>query len=117
MQGEITTDSTIPTKLHRPSVDQNYVHRPRLLERLNQHSGRPLTIVSAPAGYGKSTLISIWLAACDIPGAWISLDENDNHLYMFTAYFTAAVEVLFPGACRNTQILLNAPDRPLPTVY
>ncbi|MBT8405875.1 MAG: hypothetical protein KJP05_00335, partial [Deltaproteobacteria bacterium] len=56
--------------------------------------------------------ISSWLEAYDTPSAWVSLDENDNDLRLFTAYFIAAVETLFPGACRNTQALLNASDLP-----
>ncbi len=96
------------TKLHRPPVDQNHVRRPHLLERLDQHLSRPLTLVSAPAGYGKSSLISCWLESCDMPGAWVSLVENDNDLRTFTAYFIAAVETIFSGACRNTQALLDA---------
>jgi LuxR family maltose regulon positive regulatory protein len=93
-------------------LDRNHVHRPHLLERLDQRRRRPSTLVSAPAGYGKSFLISYWLESCDIPSAWLSLDENDNDLRTFTAYFITAVETIFPGACRNTQALLNAPDLP-----
>ena len=76
MAGETTTDPLISTKLHRPPVDRDHVHRPRLLEELDLHRLRPLTLVSAPAGYGKSVLISCWLEQCDIPSTWISLDEN-----------------------------------------
>ena len=112
MAGETITDPLISTKLHRPPVDRNHVHRPHLLERLDQRRRRPSTLVSAPAGYGKSFLISCWLELCDIPSAWLSLDENDNDLRKFTAYFIAAVETIFPGVCRNTQALLNASDLP-----
>ncbi|MDX2501536.1 MAG: LuxR C-terminal-related transcriptional regulator [Deltaproteobacteria bacterium] len=112
MAGKTTTDPLITTKLHRPPLDRIQVQRPHLLERLDQGRSRPLTLVSAPAGYGKSVLIRSWLESCDIPSAWISLDENDNDLRTFTAYFVAAVKTLFPGACRNTQALLSAPDLP-----
>lgn len=98
MSVKTTIDTLITTKLHRPAVDGIHVHRPHLLERLDQRRGRPLTLVSAPAGYGKSVLIRSWLESCDIPGAWVSLDKNDNDLRMFTAYFVAAVEALF---CRG----------------
>jgi len=100
------------TKLRRPPVEENHVLRPHLVERLDQHRRRPLTLVSAPAGYGKSFLISTWLESCDTSGAWLSLDENDNDLRTFTAYFIAAVETVFPGACRKTQALLNDPVLP-----
>jgi len=100
------------TKLTRPPVSSRHVHRPHLLERLDRGRHRPLTLVSAPAGYGKSTLVSCWLESCDTPGAWLSLDENDNDLLTFTAYLIAAVQTLFPAACRDTEALLSAPDAP-----
>jgi len=70
MVGETNTDPLIYTKLHRPPVGRNHVHRPRLLERLDQNHRRPLTLVCAPAGYGKSALISSWLEAFDASSAW-----------------------------------------------
>ena len=57
------------TKLHRPPAPGDYVHRARLSEYLDQQLERPLTLVSAPAGYGKSTLVSCWLDSCDSPNA------------------------------------------------
>ncbi len=106
------TAPLLNTKLHRPPIDRIHVHRPHLLERLGQCRHRPLTLVSAPAGYGKTTLISSWLEACDIPGAWVSLDEKDNDLRIFATYFVSAVQSLFPEACRNTQRLLKSVDLP-----
>ena len=50
------------------------------------------------------------MEACDIPSVWISLDENANDLRAFATYFIAAVESLFPGACRKTQTMMNNPD-------
>ena len=102
MAGETITHPIVSTKLHRPAVDGIHVHRPHLLDRLDQRRHRPLTLVSAPAGYGKSVLISSWLESCDMPGAWVSLDENDNDLRRFTAYFVAAVEALFTGRVIGT---------------
>ncbi len=112
MTGVATISTLLTTKLHRPAVDENHIHRRSLLERLDQRRSRSLTLVSAPAGYGKSVLISCWLEHCGIPGSWLSLDENDNDLHVFAAYFIAAVEKLFPEACRNTRALLNAPTQP-----
>jgi LuxR family maltose regulon positive regulatory protein len=74
------------------------VPRPHLLERLDQRRQRPLTLVSAPAGYGKSTLMSCWLEACGIPCAWVSLDETDNDLLQLLSYLLAAVQNIFPDA-------------------
>jgi len=59
------------TKLHRPPIDGSHLRRDHLLDRLNQSRHRPLALVSAPAGYGKSTLVSSWLDVCDVPGAWL----------------------------------------------
>ena len=102
----------IRTKLHRPPVTADLVPRVEMLERLGPHRARPLTLVSAPAGYGKSTLVSSWLDSCDCPGTWFSLDENDNDLRTFLSYFVAAVQTLFPTACQKTKIQLNTAEIP-----
>ncbi len=108
MVGETTTDPLIRTKLHRPLVYRNHIQRPHLLERLEKNRQRPLTLVSAPAGYGKSTLVSDWLDSCDSPSAWLSLDEQDNDLGKFLSYLLAAVETIFPHAVSKTMTLVNA---------
>lgn len=108
MSGEITTDPLLSTKLHRPPVGRIHVPRPHLLERLDQHRSRPLTLVSAPAGFGKSTLVSSWLEARDCPGGWVSLDKNDNNLHLFLSIFLAAVQSMFPDAGRKTLAMANA---------
>jgi len=100
------------TKLHRPPVTGDHIHRPRLLKLLNNTSLRPLTLVAAPAGYGKSTLLSCWLESCDCPSAWVSLDENDSDLRQFLTYFLRAIQTIFPHAVRETLTLLNAPALP-----
>jgi len=61
-------------------VAKDHVHRNSLLDRLEKNLHRPLTLVSAPAGYGKSTLLSCWLESSDTSSAWVSLDEKDNDL-------------------------------------
>ena len=71
----------LATKLHIPSLNHSLVPRPRLLERLNQGMERKLTLVSAPAGFGKTTLLCGWIQAeaqRERSVAWISLDEGDN---------------------------------------
>jgi ATP/maltotriose-dependent transcriptional regulator MalT len=55
-----------------------------------------VTLISAPAGYGKSTLASRWVAACDFPSGWVSLDESDSDLRIFLSYVLAAIRSLFP---------------------
>ena len=64
----------------------------------------------------KATLVSCWLEASDTPGAWVSLDENDNDLRMFLAYFTASVQTIFPTAVRKTRAMLNGAALPPLTV-
>ena len=102
----------IRTKLHRPPVTGDLVPRRQLLEQLEFRRQRPLTLISAPAGYGKSTLVSHWMETCECPSAWVSLEHDDNDLCQFLMYVVAAIRTLFPEACRNIQALLNAPDLP-----
>ncbi len=68
----------LATKLFIPPSRPQVVHRPRLIERLNEGlaSGRKLTLISASAGFGKTTLVSEWIASCERPVAWLSLDEG-----------------------------------------
>ena len=92
--------------------------RPQLFERLNRL--RPLILVIAPAGYGKSALLSSWLdTANDKPSVWLSLDENDDDLNIFLTYFLAALQTRFPHVGHKTATLLtrldNVPKRVLHT--
>jgi len=106
------SDLIINTKMHRPPVDRSYVYRPHLLTQLNDYRSKPLTLVSAPAGYGKSALISSWLETCENPSAWLSLSESDSDLRTFTSYFIATLHKHFPEACQKTQALLKNLDLP-----
>jgi len=112
MADEQTALPLIRTKLYRPQVMQDHLQREHLLDRLERNRQRPLTLVSAPAGYGKTTLLSCWLGSCDIPSAWVSLDNNDNDPRVFLSYFLAAVQTQFPGMCQNTEALLNSSELP-----
>jgi LuxR family maltose regulon positive regulatory protein len=82
----------LATKLYIPRPRPNVVHRPRLIERLNEGhpSGRKLTLISAPAGYGKTTLLSEWIPQSERCVTWVSLDDGDNDPVRFWAYFIAA---------------------------
>ncbi|HLB48337.1 MAG TPA: LuxR C-terminal-related transcriptional regulator [Anaerolineales bacterium] len=86
----------LATKLYIPPPRPKAVPRPRLIERLNEGlpSGRKLTLISAPAGFGKTTLVSEWVAGCERPVAWLSLDEGDNDLTRFLTYLVAALQTL-----------------------
>ena len=89
------TTSIIHTKLHRPSIPQNHAHRSRLLEQLEKSRRKQLTLISAPAGYGKSILLSCWLENCDCPNAWYLVDESDNNLRQFLIYFLTTFQTIF----------------------
>ena len=86
----------LTTKLYIPPPRPNVVLRSRLIARLNQGLHRKLTLISAPAGSGKTTLVSTWLAACQRPAAWLSLDEGDNDPARFLTYLVAALQTVAP---------------------
>lgn len=111
----VNADNTIPivkTKLYRPPCTEQYVCRAHLIDKLDRNRSRPLVLVSAPAGYGKTTLVSCWLEACERPSAWLSLDENDSDLRQFMSYFVAALQTLFPEKMSDTAALVWTPHLP-----
>ncbi|UCF59714.1 MAG: hypothetical protein JSV37_08055 [Anaerolineaceae bacterium] len=85
----------LTTKLHIPYPSSNLVSRPRLLKRLNEGWNRKLTLISAPAGYGKTTLLSEWISTSEMPFCWLSLDEQDNDLNRFLSYIIASLDSIF----------------------
>jgi LuxR family maltose regulon positive regulatory protein len=87
----------LKTKLFVPQTRANLVPRPRLVEMLNAGLDKKLTLVSAPAGFGKTTLIADWLEQIDLPAAWLSLDEADNDLPRFLTYLAAAFQQIDEG--------------------
>ena len=116
------TETLLQTKLFIPPLRPNLVPRPQLIEWLNQglQLGHKLTLISAPAGFGKTTLASEWLAGCERPSAWLSLDEGDNDPTRFLAYFIAAlqtlalseVEGIAPNIGEGVLAVLQSPQRP-----
>jgi LuxR family maltose regulon positive regulatory protein len=102
----------LTTKLYIPPVRSEVVPRPRLIEQFITGLGRKLTLVSAPAGYGKTTLVSAWLHAADVPFAWLSLDEGDNDPARFFAYLIAALQGIDVGIGRSVHGWLEAPHPP-----
>ncbi len=84
----------LATKLYIPPPRPKVVLRPRLVERLNEGLHRKLTLISAPAGFGKTTLVSEWVAGCERAVAWLSLDEGDNDPTRFLAYLVAALQTI-----------------------
>jgi len=98
----------IRTKLHQPPTTRDVVGRTELYERLEEGRRQSLTLVSAPAGYGKTTLVTHWLESHPGPSAWISLDDTENDPRAFLSYLVAAVETILPDMCRETKIQLAA---------
>jgi len=96
------------SKFYRPRAAGDLVRRPRVHETLDRYPDRTVTLVCAPAGFGKTTLLSDWAADCPAPNAWLSLDEQDSSLDRFLAYFVAAVRTIFPSSCAETVALLRA---------
>ncbi len=109
----------LTTKLYIPPVRPVMAPRPRLIEQLNAGlgSGRKLTLISAPAGFGKTTLLSEWVASCDrsepeVRFVWISLDRGDNDLARFGAYFIAALQCIQTGIGEAALAMLRSPKPP-----
>ena len=101
----------LATKLHVPRPGQGLVPRHRLVARLNEGAARPLILVSAPAGFGKTTLIAEWVQQIEgLQVAWLSLDEDDNDPARFLAYLIAALDALRPGLGTPARDLLAAPQ-------
>jgi LuxR family maltose regulon positive regulatory protein len=92
----------------------DFVHRLRLCELLDRDLDRPATLISAPAGFGKTTLLGDWLDHCGRPNTWLSLDERDGDATIFLSYVVAAVRKVFPVACTETLALLRSPVVPPP---
>ena len=82
--------------------------RPRPIERLSAGLHRKLTLISAPAGFGKTTLVSDWLRQLDVPAAWLSLDEDDNDPTRFLAYLIAALQTTEVNIGNGVLSVLNA---------
>src|ERR687897_2942109 len=102
----------LTTKLYIPPPQPKVVLRPRLIERLNEALHRKLTLISAPAGFGKTTLLSGWLAGCGQPAAWLSLDEGDNDPTRFLAYLVAALQTIAADIGEGVLGALQSPQPP-----
>jgi len=102
----------LSTKLNRPTLDRGHVHRPHLLEQFDKSLHLPMSLISGPAGYGKTLLATCWLETTKIPGGWVSLDEKDNDLSTFLNYFLAAIQscqgLEFFDLDKETEAIINA---------
>ena len=101
MAGDTDAFPLIRTKLQRPRLPGDLIPRQRLLDRLHAGSDRKLTLISAMAGTGKTTLLAQWLEECPQPSAWLSLDRHDNDRIVFLTYLCSAIQTAFPRACER----------------
>src|SRR5437764_11068721 len=109
--------SILATKLYIPRLRPNVVLRPRLLERLNEDLHRKLTLIAAPAGFGKTTLVSAWVEGIERPRArtaWLSLDEGDNDPTRFLTYLVAALQTIAPNIGEGVLGVLQSLQPPPP---
>jgi len=104
----------ISTKIEVPPLRPKVVHRTRLIERLNEGLHRKLTLISASAGFGKTTLASEWVVGCERPAAWLSLDEGDNDLKRFLTHLLAALQKIMVNIGESVFGMLQSP-LPIPT--
>jgi len=95
------TDQLLSTKLHLPYIRSELVSRPRLQEQIAQGLNGPLTLVTAPAGFGKTTLVATCVAGCCLKVAWLSLDADDNQPGRFLRYLIAALQEPVPEPRRT----------------
>ena len=113
---EAVTETLLRTKLFIPQVRPSLVLRPRLFAKLDSGLDAKLALVSAPAGYGKTTLVADWLgnsaAANEFQFCWVSLDENDNDLARFLAYMVAALNTIEPDAALSVLDLMGLRQNP-----
>ncbi|MCO5189910.1 MAG: LuxR C-terminal-related transcriptional regulator [Anaerolineae bacterium] len=109
MPGEL-----LQTKLYIPRLRPSLVPRPHLIQKLNQglHLQRKLTLISAPAGFGKTTLVSEWIDGGGRPFAWVSLDERDGDLSHFLTYFVAALQTVVPNIGQRVLEILQGAQQP-----
>src|SRR5215208_5288631 len=102
----------LATKLYIPPPQPKVILRPRLIERLDEGLHRKLTLVSAPAGFGKTTLLGGWLTALPRPTAWVSLDEGDSDPSRFLSYLVAALRTIAPSIGEGILGALQSPQPP-----
>lgn len=106
------TSPVLSTKLFIPPPRPKTVLRPRLIEGINEGLHRKLTLICAPAGFGKTTLVSEWSAGCGRPIAWVSLDSSDNDPLRFIRCFISALQTIIPHIGRGITGILDSPSPP-----
>ena len=102
----------LTTKLNVPTFRANLVTRPRLIRHLDEGIRGKLTLVCAPAGFGKSTLVGDWVLGTGLPVGWVSLDRDDNDPSHFLSYLAAALQTVAPNIGENAGSLVRSPQPP-----
>ncbi|MDY6791169.1 MAG: helix-turn-helix transcriptional regulator [Thermodesulfobacteriota bacterium] len=102
----------LKTKLYVPQPRPDLVQRTHLIDRLNKGINHKLTLISAPAGFGKTTLLSEWISQSEIPVAWISLDKGDNDPVHFIHYLIATLQTIESNIGKPVLSLLKSPRQP-----
>lgn len=118
----IAARTIIDARLSMPSLARDVVVRPGVLDRLAASQSQRVTLVCAPAGYGKTTAVVSWLQTVSQvqeaqPGsliAWYAIEDGDDNLFIFITYLTAAIDRVLPGACRQVVASLQSVDMPSP---
>ena len=111
----LTASPVLETKLHVPDLRRTLVARPRLSERLSHGAESKLTLISAPAGFGKTTLLAEWLAVAptgERATAWLSLDQADNQPGSFWTYLITALQTVAPELGASAHFLLQESQPP-----
>jgi len=104
------SDTLLTTKLYAPQITPELVPRPHLARHLSEGLRRKFTLVSAPAGFGKSTLVTGWLAETGQPAAWLSLDEGDNDPVRFWTYVIAAIQAVNQELGDEARQIIRSPQ-------
>ena len=117
MDADLVSPPLVRTKLHPPSLPDDCISRGRLIQLLEESRSRPLVVVSAPAGYGKTVLACEWKAQLACDSAWFSVDKNDGDLHQFLTYLVICVEDVVPGALLSLTDQLDSSEMaPLPVL-
>ncbi len=116
-KGRTSEQLLLVTKLAMSPVRSDLVPRPRLTNQLQLGIQRPLTLIAAPAGFGKTTLLSTWLEHASLPAAWLSLEQDDDDLTRFWTYVFTALALVHQGLGTSALALLQASTLlPLPPI-
>ncbi|MFN8473507.1 MAG: LuxR C-terminal-related transcriptional regulator [Anaerolineae bacterium] len=110
--GGAQSPQVLVTKIFVPFPPTGLVSRPRLIARLNEGLRGKVTLVSAPAGFGKTTLVSEWVAVCRRPTAWLSLDEGDSDPARFLTYLVAALQTIAPNVGAGMLSMMQSAQPP-----